>query len=71
MEEFMFLGLRMTAGVSCGTFLQRFGTPIGSVYREILRRQTGAGLLIEEDGRFRLTERGLDLANTVMAEYLF
>ena len=71
MEEFMFLGLRMTAGVSCDTFLRRFGTPIGSVYGEILRRQTGAGLLIEENGRCRLTERGLDLANTVMAEYLF
>ena len=71
MEEFMFLGLRMTAGVSAGTFRERFGVTIDSVYGEVLRKQLQTGLLIQEEDRYRLSERGLDVSNTLMSEYLF
>ena len=70
MEEFMFLGLRMTQGVSGKDFLQRFGQEMDEVYRDPIRRFTDAGLLVREEDRIRLTFRGLDLANTVMAEFL-
>ena len=70
MEEFMFLGLRMTQGVSGKDFLQRFGQKMEEVYRDPIRRFTDAGLLVREEDRIRLTFRGLDLANTVMAEFL-
>lgn len=123
MEEFMFLGLRMTAGVRPSDFLQRFGQQIESVYGEQLERFCAQGLMervTEEataracavsavspalgrgasgmsvdlaagfDGpaaapaavkespvgtrdhflRYRLTERGMDLSNLVLSDFL-
>ncbi len=75
MEEFMFLGLRMTAGVSMGEFEKRFGRSMEDVYREVIRKNCADGLLSVrecEDGdrRGALTKRGLDLSNYVMAQFL-
>lgn len=70
MEEFMFLGLRMTRGVSEREFSERFGKSAEEVYEKPLRRLCAQGLLKRVDGRIALTERGLDLANPVMAEFL-
>ncbi len=70
MEEFMFLGLRMTRGVSEREFLERFGRSAEEVYGEVLRKHCADGLLKREDGRIALTARGLDLSNAVMADFL-
>ncbi|MDO4615267.1 MAG: coproporphyrinogen-III oxidase family protein, partial [Lachnospiraceae bacterium] len=71
MEEFMFLGLRMTEGVSEDAFRKMFGRELGGVYGETLQKHIAAGLLVHEEDRFFLTERGMDVSNTVMADYLF
>lgn len=71
MEEFMFLGLRMIRGVSCQAFADQFGQRIEDVYGSVLKRMSRQGLLVRRDGRVRLTERGLDVSNYVMAEFLF
>lgn len=71
MEETMFLGLRMTRGVSLAGFEREFGTPLLSVYGETLRVLQGQGLLEIRDGAAVLTERGTDLGNYVMAQFLF
>ena len=91
MEEFMFLGLRMTCGVSEREFERRFGTPLEEVFGEVIGNQLQQGVIrryafpvngaaaggadseqyYEEDHRVALTEYGLDVANHVMAEYLF
>lgn len=70
MEEFMFLGLRMTAGVSETEFAARFGTEIEAVYGDILRRHEEQEVICRHAGRIFLTEYGLDVANYVMADYL-
>lgn len=70
MEEFMFLGLRLTNGVSGRAFLEQFGEPVGRVYGETLRRLEGQGLLRCADGRIFLTDFGRDVSNTVLAEFL-
>lgn len=70
MGEFMMLGLRMTRGVSCDEFLKRFGCGIEKIFGSSIKKHTAAGLL-EYDGRVcRLTERGFDLANTVMCDFI-
>lgn len=70
MEEFMFLGLRMTAGVDRQGFYRQFAVTIEDVYGEILLKMEQNGLL-ELDGQWiRLTEKGLDVSNYVMAEFL-
>lgn len=74
MEEFMFLGLRMTGGVSESEFTRRFGRTLEEVFGEVIRRQLQQGVIrrccVDEDHRIALTEYGLDVANHVMAEYL-
>lgn len=70
MEEFMFLGLRMINGVSENEFLCRFGCNIEKIYADVLRYQQELGLLERVNGRIRMTAKGLDVSNMVMAEFL-
>ncbi len=70
MEEFMFLGLRMTRGVSEKAFEKEFHQKIMAVYGEVINRYTVQGLLKRKNGRIRLTDRGMDLANVVMSDFL-
>ena len=70
MEEFMFLGLRMTAGVSAAVFQERFGRTLEEVYGSLIRRHIAQGLLEETEEGFCLTEKGTDVSNYVMSDYL-
>lgn len=70
MEEFMFLGLRKTEGVSEQDFNDNFGVSFESVYGNVVKRYAAQGLLARKKGRIYLTERGIDVSNIVMAEFL-
>lgn len=76
MEEFMFLGLRMTDGISPDKFFETFGTPIDKVYPGIVEDFCKKGLLRQQrddrtgEKRINLTTYGLDVSNYVMAEFL-
>ena len=70
MEEFMFLGLRMIKGISEKEFETKFGIRIDEVYQNVLKRQQTLGFLERKEGGIRLTSRGLDVSNAVMAEFL-
>lgn len=71
MEEFMFLGLRKTAGVSVKKFQEKFGDDIKTVYGRQLEKLTRDGLLEYDEHRVWLTERGISVSNYAMAEFLF
>ena len=77
MEEFMFLGLRMREGVDEGRFEELFGKKLREVYAEPVQKYLKLGLLAEikdlQKGstRLMLTARGIDVSNTVMADFLF
>lgn len=74
MEEYMFLGLRLTAGVGERSFYETFHIELEQVYGEVIEKHIAQGLLAYRDsaaGRYlHLTHRGLDLANYVMADFL-
>jgi putative oxygen-independent coproporphyrinogen III oxidase len=67
--EFMFLGLRMTEGVSIEAFSQRFGKPPAEFYSQIGNWLEG-NLLVEEEGYLRFSNKGLMLANSIFVELL-
>jgi len=71
MEEFMFLGLRMVRGISEKNFYEDFGEKIMDVYGSVILENQEKGLLDRKNGRICLTEQGLDVANIVMADFLF
>ena len=78
MEEFLFLGLRMTDGVSLVEFEQQFGRTIMEEYGDVIRKYEGAGLLriTGQDGtgspgqRLCLTAAGMDVSNLIFADFL-
>ena len=70
MAEFMFLGLRRMQGVSEAEFLRRFGRTMEEVYGPVLKRYQELHMLQREGGRIFLTERGIDVSNAVMADFL-
>lgn len=68
-EETMFLGLRMMQGVSKQAFMQTYGKRMEELYGDVIRKHVRQGLL--EDGEWlRLTERGIDVSNYVLADFL-
>ena len=71
MEEFMFLGLRMPEGISRTEFEQNFHTTIEAVYGDVLRRLQQEEMLIKKEGRILLTEKGMDLNNYVIGQFVF
>lgn len=70
MEEMMFLGLRLMNGVSKEKFQNAFGTSIESIYGSVIEKYKKQGLLLEENGRIFLSDRGIDVSNVVMAEFM-
>ena len=70
MEEFMFLGLRMTEGISESRFLQLFGTDIDEIYGTVIEKFLQLDLLKRTDGRISLSREGVSVSNAVMSEFL-
>ena len=74
MEEFMFLGLRLTEGISEMEFFRRFSCTLETVYGDVLEKLAGQELMerYEREGAafWRLTKRGIDVSNCVLAEFL-
>ncbi|MBQ9608038.1 MAG: oxygen-independent coproporphyrinogen III oxidase [Lachnospiraceae bacterium] len=70
MEEFMFLGLRMTCGVSRSDFEERFNKDIFEVYGPVLNKYIGDGYMAMTDDRIYLTDMGIDVSNVILSEFL-
>ena len=72
MEEFMFLGLRLTRGIDILEFEQRFlqEKSFDAVYGAIVAELVEDGLMEQNGTRIALTERGLDLSNYCFEKFL-
>lgn len=72
MEEFIFLGLRMTEGFLIKDFYDRFGVSIYEIYGNVLQKMIDENLLlIKADKKVFLTKKGLDLSNYVFEQFMF
>ena len=69
-SETMFLGLRMTKGVDLAAFERRFGEKAEDLFSRPIKKYRELGLLEQSGGRLFLTQEGLFVSNTVMAEFL-
>ena len=69
-EETMFLGFRMMEGVNLDRFEDKFGVRAEDLYKEVIETLTSQGLLETETGHLKLTQRGIEVSNLVMAEFL-
>ncbi len=71
MSEFMFLGLRRTdVGVSRQDFALAFGQNLDDIFGEIVQKLCRLGLLTDNGDSICLTDRGIDVSNSVFCEFL-
>ena len=70
MSEFMFLGLRKTTGINKKEFEQEFTTAVEEVFGKFIKKHIKNKLLIDEGEFLKLSDRGLDLSNYVISDFL-
>lgn len=70
MEEFFFLGLRRTEGISEMDFVARFSVDIHKLYGETLSKLVEEGYLIHKNARYFFTPEGMDLSNQLLLRFL-
>ena len=70
MEEFMFLGLRQCSGISDADFIKAFGCSITGVFAKELQKQMEDGFMEHSGDRYYYNDRGLDVSNILLAQFI-
>lgn len=70
MEEYMFMGLRKIKGILKQDFKDKFGIDIHKVYGETIVKYKDCNLLEEDDERLFLSERGIEVSNYILSDFL-
>lgn len=71
-SEYIFTGMRKIEGISLNDFKQRFGVSLTDIYETQILKHIYNGLieLDQTEQRIRFTKRGIDLANTVLVDFV-
>jgi len=70
MSEYLFTGLRKRKGIELADFKERFGAAPEEIYGDVLKKYQKSGLIEIDGGCLRLTEKGVDISNGVLAEFI-
>lgn len=70
MEEYMFLGMRMMQGVSIQGFFECFGRHMEEFYGKTIEKWIKEGFLQQKGDRISFTDKGIDVSNVILAEFL-
>ncbi|MGE5474483.1 MAG: radical SAM family heme chaperone HemW [Ignavibacteriales bacterium] len=68
--EYIILGLRLIDGININEFKQRFNLDFEEIYKAQINKLIKGKLLQKMQQNYCLTQRGLDLANQVMLEFI-
>ena len=69
-SEFVFLNLRLREGFALHDFHERFGRNFECVFGGVVTPLFNNGLMTLERGRIKLTDRGVEMADSVFAEFV-
>ncbi len=70
LSEAMMLGLRLTKGLNIEKTNERYNVDILDLYRDEIDKNITSGLLKNENNRLFLTDKGMNLANLVMSDFI-
>ena len=70
MREYMILGLRKINGVSKDEFFKKFKKSISAVFEDEIKKLKEEDLIEESQNTIKLSNKGLDFANIVWAEFV-
>ncbi|EES91843.1 oxygen-independent coproporphyrinogen III oxidase [Clostridium botulinum] len=69
-EEFIFMGLRKIKGISIEEFHKRFKKSIYELYSDVIAKHKSNGLIIEYNGYLFLSDKGVEVSNYIMSDFL-
>lgn len=70
MFEMVMMGLRLKQGMSLSLFKERFGCDFIEVYRDALKFCLLKNWLVLQEDKVKATERGFEILNTVLEQFL-
>jgi len=70
LEEAIFLGLRLTAGINTEEFKINYGIDIRQKYSKIIEKYINYGFMAYENHALKLTNHGILLSNSILADFL-
>ena len=70
MSEFMFLGLRLIDGISKQVFTKKFTFTVEEIFGDVVKKHINNELLIDYGDFLKLSDRGLDISNYVLSDFL-
>ena len=70
MFEMVMMGLRLKQGMSLSLFKERFHCDLDDVYHDVLDNCVSKGWLMIEKDKVKATERGFEILNTVLEQFL-
>ena len=70
MSEFMFLGLRLIDGISKQMFTKIFTFTVDEIFGDVVKKHINNELLIDNGDFLKLSDRGLDISNYVLSDFL-
>ena len=70
MSEFMFLGLRLIDGISKQAFTKKFTFTVEEIFGDVVKKHINNELLIDNGDFLKLSDRGLDISNYVLSDFL-
>ena len=68
--EYIMLRLRLTEGIDKDGFKERFKTDLDEKYGSKIKKYTEGGFAVDTDKRFYLTDKGIFVSNTVIADLI-
>lgn len=69
-EEFMFLGLRKTNGISISNFKSKFNVNIYNTYGSVISKYVNLGLIKVDEDKVYLSEKAVHISNTIMSDFI-
>ena len=69
-EEYIFMGMRMTYGISLTAFEERFNIPFRDLYNNVLLKYQQEKLINVHDDRLYFTKKGVEFSNLVLSDFL-
>ncbi len=69
-SEYIIMRLRLTDGVPTEEFKKKFNADFYEIYKTIIDKFISAGFMKYEDKSYRLTDRGFDISNSIMCEFV-
>ncbi len=70
MSEFVFLGLRLSGGISEKEFEKKFSLNIDEIFGKPLKKYTEMGFLERNGGKIRFSDKGFFVSNTILSDFV-